>query len=151
MRENIALVLEQFTDLSRSEIDEVVELKLALVGLHGFEDSYPSQISGGMRKRTSLARAIALDPEYLFFDEPSAGLDPVNARRLDDLILQIREGIGATVVVVTHELDTVFSIGDEAVYLDMEEKTITGRGSPRELLEDSPNPRVRRFLNRGRS
>jgi phospholipid/cholesterol/gamma-HCH transport system ATP-binding protein len=150
LRENVALVLEQYTDLARREIDEVVELKLALVGLRGFEDSYPAEISGGMRKRASLARAIALDPDILFFDEPSAGLDPINARRLDDLMLQLRDGLGATAIVVTHELDTIFSIGDNSVFLDVEEKTITARGNPKELRRDAPNPRVRQFLNRGR-
>src|SRR6185436_14845550 len=110
--------------------------KLALVGLEGFEEYFPSQISGGMRKRAGLARAIALDPEILFFDEPSAGLDPVNARRLDDLILDLRANLGATFVVVTHELDSIFAIGNNSVFLDIEAKTQIARGDPKRLLEE---------------
>ena len=119
----------EYTDLSPREIREVVSLKLALVGLAGFEDFYPAEISGGMRKRAGLARAMALDPDILFFDEPSAGLDPLSSRRLDDLILEIRDSLGATVVVVTHELASIFTIGDSGVFLDPETKTMLAVGT----------------------
>lgn len=151
LAENIALPLREFTRLTEKEIQELVSLKLALVGLAGFEDFYPSELSGGMRKRAAVARAIALDPEILFFDEPSAGLDPVSARRLDDLILELKEGLGATIVVVTHELDSIFAIGDHAIYLDSVKKTITAIGHPKVLLAEPPNDRVREFLTRGGS
>ena len=120
LAENVGLPLEEYTDLSPAEIREVASLKLALVGLKGFEDYYPSQISGGMQKRAGLARAMALDPEVLFFDEPSAGLDPISSRLLDDLILELRDSLGATVVVVTHELASIFTIGNNSVFLDAE-------------------------------
>ncbi len=148
LAENVALPLGLYTDLGERDVARVVSLKLALVGLSGFEEFYPSEISGGMRKRAALARAIALDPEVLFFDEPSAGLDPVSSRRLDDLILELRDSLGTTVVVVTHELQSIFAIGDQAVYLDTETRTMSALGSPDELLEDPPNVRVHRFLTR---
>lgn len=148
LAENVAFPLEEYTRLSKIEIAEIVRLKLALVGLRGFEAYFPSEISGGMRKRAALARAIAMDPEILFFDEPSAGLDPVSSRRLDDLILQLRDYFGTTVVVVTHELQSIFAVGDKAVYLDTEERTVTAIGSPAELRENPPNERVRRFMTR---
>jgi len=151
LAENVALPLQEYTPLSNAEIEEVVSLKLALVGLAGFEKFYPSEISGGMRKRAGLARAIALDPEILFFDEPSAGLDPISSRRLDDLILELRDSLGATVVVVTHELASIFAIGDNSVFLDPETKTMIAQGNPGELLQDSDNPKVREFLMRGES
>jgi len=149
LAENIGLPLEEFTDLSGAEIREVASLKLSLVGLKGFEDYYPSQISGGMQKRAGLARAIALDPEILFFDEPSAGLDPISSRLLDELILEIRDSLGATIVVVTHELASIFAIGDDSIFLDADSHTAIAQGNPRELLEHSADPRVRRFLTRG--
>ena len=149
LAENVGLPLGEYTDLSPAEIREVTALKLALVGLRGFEDYYPSQISGGMQKRAGLARAIALDPEILFFDEPSAGLDPVSSRRLDELILELRDSLGATVVVVTHELASIFAIGDDSVFLDAESRTIIASGPPRELRAHSANPQVRAFLTRG--
>ena len=149
LAENVALALEEFTDLPDEEIEELARLKLALVGLRGFEDHYPSEISGGMQKRAGLARALALDPEILFFDEPSAGLDPENSRRLDELILELRDSLDATFVVVTHELASLLAIGDDSVFLDAETKTVLARGKPRELLEQSPEPKVRRFLSRG--
>jgi phospholipid/cholesterol/gamma-HCH transport system ATP-binding protein len=149
LAENVAMPLREHTELDEREIREVVSFKLALVGLRGFEDFYPAEISGGMRKRAGLARAIALDPEILFFDEPSAGLDPVSAKRLDDLILELRDSLGATVVVVTHELASIFAIGSNAIFLDDESKTITAQGPPRDLLANPPNDRVREFLTRG--
>jgi len=148
LAENVGLSLQQYTDLSPSQIREVASLKLALVGLNGFEDYYPNEISGGMQKRAGLARAMALDPEYLFFDEPSAGLDPISSRLLDELILELRDSLGATIVVVTHELASIFAIANTSVFLDVEARTITARGDPKELLH-SGNDAVRRFLSRG--
>jgi phospholipid/cholesterol/gamma-HCH transport system ATP-binding protein len=127
----------------------VVELKLALVGLAGFGQYYPAEISGGMRKRAGLARAMALDPEILFFDEPSAGLDPISSRRLDELILELRDSLGATLVVVTHELPSIFAIADDSVFLDVESRTMIATGDPKTLRTDCPDERVRAFLNRG--
>ena len=149
LAENIALPLGEYTDLGRAEIAELVSLKLSLVGLAGFEDFYPSEISGGMCKRAGLARAIALDPEILFFDEPSAGLDPISSARLDDLILELRDSLGATVVVVTHELASIFAIGTNSVFLDAEKRTMVAEGPPNLLLEDCKVPKVRTFLRRG--
>ena len=149
LAENVALPLGEYTDLSPGEIRDVVSLKLALVGLAGFEDFYPSEISGGMRKRAGLARAMALDPDILFFDEPSAGLDPISSRRLDDLILELRDSLGATVVIVTHELQSIFAIGDNGVFLDAETKTMLAVGNPKILRDTSPEPRIRTFLTRG--
>ncbi len=149
LAENIALPLEQYTNLSRNDIRDMVSLKLALVGLAGFEDFYPSELSGGMKKRAGIARAMALDPDILFFDEPSAGLDPVSARLLDDLILQIRDSFGSTFVVVTHELASIFAIGDDSVYLDVDTRTMAASGDPRKLLAESRDLKVRNFLTRG--
>ena len=149
LAENVGLPLEEFSDLSPAEIREVAALKLALVGLKGFEGYYPSQISGGMQKRAGLARAIALDPEILFFDEPSAGLDPISSRLLDDLILELRDNLGATVVVVTHELASIFAIGNNSVFLDAESRTMIAKGDPKELLAHCTDHRVRTFLTRG--
>jgi phospholipid/cholesterol/gamma-HCH transport system ATP-binding protein len=149
LAENVALPLGEYTDLSPREIRDIVSLKLALVGLAGFEDFYPSEISGGMRKRAGLARAMALDPDILFFDEPSAGLDPLSSRRLDDLILELRESLGATVVVVTHELASIFTIGDNSVFLDVDTKTMLAVGNPKTLRDFSPEPKIRAFLKRG--
>ena len=147
--ENIALPLESYTKLSAKEIAEVVALKLALVGLAGFDDYYPSEISGGMRKRAGLARAMALDPDILFFDEPSAGLDPVSAKLLDDLILELRDSLGSTIVVVTHELASIFAIGNNSVFLDPDTKTMIAQGNPNDLLKSCPDPKVQLFLRRG--
>ncbi|HIE08133.1 MAG TPA: ATP-binding cassette domain-containing protein [Desulfarculaceae bacterium] len=149
LSENIALLLEQYTDLNRERIREVVALKLALVGLSGFEDYYPSEISGGMLKRAGIARAMAMDPEILFFDEPSAGLDPISARNLDDLILQLRDSLGTTMVMVTHELASIFAVGSNSVFLDAEAKTMIASGNPETLLQESENPIVKAFLTRG--
>ncbi len=148
LAENIEVPLKEYTSLSARQIREVISYKLSLVGLAGFEDYYPSEISGGMQKRAGLARAIALDPEILFFDEPSAGLDPISSRLLDDLILELRDSLGATVVIVTHELASIFTVGDNSIFLDPDSKTIIARGAPKELLENSPDPRVRNFLTR---
>jgi len=149
LAENVALPLQQYTALSPSQIGEVVSLKLALVGLGGFEAFYPSEISGGMQKRAGLARAMALDPDILFFDEPSAGLDPISSRRLDELILELRDSLGATVVVVTHELASIFTIGTNSVFLDADTKTLMASGDPKVLRDASPDPKVREFLTRG--
>ena len=149
LAENVALPLETFTTLSPKQIQEIVALKLALVGLAGFEEFYPSEISGGMLKRAGVARAMALDPDILFFDEPSAGLDPVSSRRLDDLILELRASLGATMVVVTHELASIFTIADTAVFLDAETRTMIALGNPKRLRDESPDAKVRAFLNRG--
>jgi phospholipid/cholesterol/gamma-HCH transport system ATP-binding protein len=148
--ENVALPLQLYTKLSVQQIQDAVALKLSLVGLEGYEDSFPSGISGGMRKRASLARAIALDPDIIFFDEPSAGLDPINARKLDDLILELRDGLGATVVVITHELPSIFAVGNNSVFLDAESKTMIAAGDPKVLLSDSKDLRVTQFLTRAR-
>jgi phospholipid/cholesterol/gamma-HCH transport system ATP-binding protein len=149
LAENVALLLEEYTDLSPREIQEVVSLKLSLVGLAGYEEFYPSEISGGMKKRAGLARAMALDPEVLFFDEPSAGLDPISARLLDDLILELRDSLGATIVVVTHELASIFAIGNNSVFLDAASKTMIAGGDPKKLLATSKDPTVHAFLTRG--
>ena len=149
LAENIALPLGEYTNLSPAEIRELASLKLALVGLAGFEDYYPSEISGGMRKRAGLARAMALDPEVLFFDEPSAGLDPISSRLLDDLILELRDSLGSTVVMVTHELPSIFAIANNSVFLDPETKSQLATGDPHEILAHPPDPKVEKFLTRG--
>ena len=149
LRENVALPLEQHTSLEPAEIDALVSLKLALVGLAGFEDYYPSEISGGMRKRAGLARAMALDPEILFFDEPSAGLDPLSARRLDELIVELSESLGTTIVLVTHELASIFSVATNSVFLDVNRRTMGAIGPPTWLRDHSSSDAVREFLNRG--
>jgi phospholipid/cholesterol/gamma-HCH transport system ATP-binding protein len=149
LAENIALPIKAYTNLRSAEIEELVSLKLSLGGLAGFEDYYPSEISGGMRKRAGLARAMALDPDILFFDEPSAGLDPISARLLDDLILELRDSLGTTVAVVTHELASIFAIGNNSVFLDADTKTMIAEGNPKKLLAESQDPKVRAFLTRG--
>jgi phospholipid/cholesterol/gamma-HCH transport system ATP-binding protein len=148
LSENIALPLREYGSMGERAIRELARYKLALLGLRGFEDFYPSQISGGMRKRAGLARAMALDPEVLLFDEPSAGLDPVTSQRLDETILHLRDSFGTTLVIVTHELSSLFAVADRAVFLDAETKTMTGLGSPSELLRNPPNERVAAFLTR---
>jgi phospholipid/cholesterol/gamma-HCH transport system ATP-binding protein len=149
LAENIGLPMQLYTDMSPAEIRENAALKLALVGLKGFEDYYPNEISGGMKKRAGLARALALDPEILFFDEPSAGLDPISSRLLDELILELRDALGKTVVVVTHELASIFTIADDCVFLDPDTRTMIAHGDPKMLRDASPDPKVRNFLLRG--
>ena len=151
LAENVALPLQEYTDWSATDLQDIVRLKLALVGLSGFEDYYPAEISGGMRTRAGLARAMALDPEILFFDEPSAGLDPITARNLDQLILELRDSLGTTVVVVTHELASIFTIADDSIFLDADTKTTRARGNPKELLKDSTDAKLKAFLTRGES
>jgi phospholipid/cholesterol/gamma-HCH transport system ATP-binding protein len=147
--ENISMPIEESGGISAKAVRDLVSYKLALVGLAGFEDYYPSQISGGMKKRAGIARAMALDPEILFLDEPSAGLDPLSARRLDDLILGLRDSQGSTIVIVTHELASIFSIADQALFLDTNTRTQGALGNPIDLRDHSENPAVRLFLNRG--
>jgi len=149
LAENVELTLGEYTDLSAKDMREVAKLKLALVGLAGFEEFYPSEISGGMQRRAGVARALALDPEILFFDEPSAGLDPISSRRLDDLILELRDSLGATVVMVTHELPSIFAISNNSVFLDPETKSMIASGDPHRMLAECEDPKVQRFLTRG--
>lgn len=149
LEENVGMPLELYTKLKKAEVRELVNLKLAMVGLAGFGSYYPSEISGGMMKRAALARALALDPEILFFDEPSAGLDPISARRLDDLILELSESMKATIVMVTHELASIFAIATNSVFLDAESKTLLATGNPKYLLESCPIDIVQTFLRRG--
>ncbi|ATC64556.1 polyamine ABC transporter ATP-binding protein [Nibricoccus aquaticus] len=148
LRDNVALPLVEHTDLNRRDREEIVALKLAQVGLTGYEDHFPSEISGGMKKRAGLARALALDPAIVFFDEPSAGLDPVTSRKLDELVLQIREMLGTTLVIVSHELDSIFGIADRVIMLEREAKGIIAEGTPKELAAKSDDPRVQEFLHR---
>ena len=150
LAENVGLPLQQYTDLGDEEIRELASLKLALAGLAGFEDYYPSEISGGMRKRAGLARALALDPDVLFLDEPSAGLDPVSSRLLDDLILELRDTLGTTFVIVSHELASIFAIASNGIFLDAVTRTVMARGNPRDMLNDPATaPSARKFLTRG--
>jgi len=147
--ENISMLLEEAGHLKASTVRDLVAYKLALVGLSGFEDFYPAQISGGMKKRAAIARALALDPDILFLDEPGSGLDPLSSRRLDDLILGLRDSQKSTIVIVTHELASIFSIATKALFLDTATKTQGALGPPCELRDHSKNPAVRLFLNRG--
>ncbi len=149
LAENVALPLQQYTDYSSDKIRQIVAFKLALVGLAGYEEYYPSEISGGMRKRAGLARALALDPEIVYFDEPSAGLDPISSKNLDDLILQINQTLGTTIIVVTHELPSIFTIGKNSIFLDKTIHTISAQGNPSKLLKNPPNRQVYEFLTRG--
>ena len=149
LAENVSLPLEQYTHLTPDQIRCNAAYKLALVGLSGFEDFFPSQISGGMNKRAAIARAMALDPEFLFLDEPSAGLDPVSASRLDELLRELKEQLKCTLVVVTHELASIFAIGTNSVFLDVQTKTLGAVGNPRELRDHCPDPGIRAFLNPG--
>lgn len=149
MRQNVALPLEEYTTLNRREIAELAALKLGQVGLAGYEDYFPAEISGGMKKRAGLARALALDPAILFFDEPSAGLDPVTSRKLDELIVEIRELFGTTIVVVSHELASIYDIADRVIMLEKQAQGIVAEGAPKALATTSNDPRVKEFLTRG--
>lgn len=149
LAENIALPLQQYSNYSAAEIKELASLKLSLVGLAGFDGFYPSEISGGMKKRAGLARALALDPEIVYFDEPSAGLDPISSRNLDDLIIEINRSLGTTIVVVTHELASIFAIGTNSIFLDPMSKSILAKGNPHDILKNPPNREVLEFLTRG--
>ncbi len=149
LAENVGLPLVQFSSFSKRQIRSIVSYKLSIVGLAGFEEFYPAEISGGMAKRAGVARALALDPEVLYLDEPSAGLDPLSARRLDDTILELRNSLGMTIVVVTHELESIFQIGDNSVFLDVDTRTQAATGNPRELRDSCPDEKIRNFLSRG--
>ncbi|MGD7652410.1 MAG: ABC transporter ATP-binding protein [Verrucomicrobiales bacterium] len=149
LAENVALPLEEHTELPPGAIRDLVSYKLSLVGLSGYDDYYPAQISGGMKKRAGIARAMALDPDILFLDEPGAGLDPLSSRRLDDLILRLRDSLGSTVVIVTHELASIFAIANNSIFLDTETRTQGATGNPTDLRSHSENPTVRTFLRRG--
>ncbi|MDZ8117498.1 ABC transporter ATP-binding protein [Pontiella agarivorans] len=146
--ENVCLPLEEFTDLGKEARELIACMKLSLVGLAGFAHHMPSEISGGMKKRAAIARAMALDPEILFLDEPSAGLDPVTADELDDLILQLSRSLNITFVVVTHELPSIFKIADRAIMLDARTKKIAAEGKPEMLRENHEDEWVRNFFNR---
>lgn len=146
--ENIALPIEEYTDLSEDEICARVNEKLSLVGLDGVGSKMPSELSGGMKKRAALARAMALDPEILFFDEPSTSLDPVTAAMLDRLIIDLRRRLGTTMVIVTHDLDSIFAISDRIIMLDKETKSIIARGKPSEIRKENHVPTVKDFLFR---
>ncbi|MBL6750053.1 MAG: ATP-binding cassette domain-containing protein [Nevskia sp.] len=148
LAENVALPLQLYTRLRPAEIAGLVRYKLGLVGLRGSEEYYPAELSGGMRKRAALARALALDPDLLFLDEPSAGLDPISSRRLDDLVLELRDGTGASFVIVTHELPSLMRLGDNGIFLDAESKVPIAYGAPRTMLERCPHPTVQAFLKR---
>ncbi len=151
LAENIALPLQQYTDYSPKMIADLTQLKLALVGLKGFDNFYPSEISGGMKKRAGLARALALDPDILYFDEPSAGLDPISSKLLDDLILDINQSLGTTIIIVTHELPSIFAVGTNSIFLDADKKGIGAIGCPTDLLKHPPNETIAQFLTRGGS
>jgi len=146
--ENVSLRLFETTKYSPRRIRQIAKFKLSLVGLKGFEHYYPSQISGGMQKRVGIARAMAMDPPILFFDEPSAGLDPISSKLLDDLLLELKDSLGITMVIVTHELDSIFAIGNNAIFLDHDQKTIIDQGHPKEMLRNSHHAQVQAFLSR---
>ncbi|NLG13242.1 MAG: ATP-binding cassette domain-containing protein [Lentisphaerae bacterium] len=149
LAENVAFPLEEYTNLHPREIRELCQVKLALVGLAGFENFYPAELSGGMQKRAGIARAMALDPKILFLDEPSAGLDPISARRLDELIIELRESLHTTIIVVTHELQSIFTIATDAIFLDSATHTMTAQGHPRQILQDTTDQNLIDFLTRG--
>jgi phospholipid/cholesterol/gamma-HCH transport system ATP-binding protein len=146
--ENVAFALQEWTELPVEAVDAIVRAKLALVGLEGAEDKLPAELSGGMRKRAAIARAMAFEPSLIFLDEPSAGLDPVSAVELDELILTLNQNLGLTVVMVTHELESIFKVGKSCIMLDRVSRSIIARGAPQELRVSCADPRVRRFFNR---
>ncbi|MHC4553074.1 MAG: ABC transporter ATP-binding protein [Planctomycetota bacterium] len=146
--ENICLVLEEYTDLPREGMEAVAQMRLNQVGLGNAADKMPSDLSGGMRKRAAIARAMALDPKILFLDEPSAGLDPITSAQMDELIIQLSRSLGITFVIVTHELPSIFTVADRCIMLDRNVKTIVATGKPEELQANSDNPWVRQFFNR---
>ncbi len=148
LAENVALPLELYTGLNRAERAGIVALKLAQVGLAGYQDYYPAELSGGMKRRAGLARALALDPAIVFFDEPSAGLDPITSLKLDELIRQIRDTLGTTIVIISHELASIFDIADRVVMIDPLARGVIAEGEPKQLRDTSPDARVRNFLNR---
>ena len=150
LAENIALPLQEYTDLPQTEIDKIVEEKLRIVGLEEAGNKMPGDLSGGMVKRGAVARALALDPGIIFLDEPSAGLDPLNSANLDQLILQIRKKFNSTIIIVTHELDSIFTVADRAIFLDSKGGGVLAEGTPAELRDSCKNPFVRSFLNRGK-
>ncbi|HNS20723.1 MAG TPA: ATP-binding cassette domain-containing protein [Sedimentisphaerales bacterium] len=145
---NIALVLEEFTDLPRDAIEVIAQMKLKAVGLQAAAYKMPAELSGGMRKRAAIARALALDPKILFLDEPSAGLDPITSAQLDELVLELSRSLGVTFVIVTHELPSIFAVADRAIMVDKETRTIIADGRPQELRDQSENPKVRQFFRR---
>ncbi len=146
--QNVALALEKWTDLPQDAIEAIVCAKLRLVGLDGFENHLPAEISGGMKKRAGIARALALETPLLFLDEPSAGLDPISSVELDELILTLNASLGMTTVIVTHELQSIFKIAKNCIMLDKQAKGIIARGDPRDLRDHSTDPRVVNFFNR---
>ena len=148
LEQNVSLVLEEFTDLPAAAIDLIAHMKLDLVGLKDFADRLPSEVSGGMQKRAAMARAMAMDPQIMFLDEPLAGLDPVTSAGLDQLILRINQSLGITFVVVTHELPSIFTIADRVIMLDPQTRAIIAQGPPRQLRDHSDIPAVRRFFHR---
>lgn len=147
LAENIALVLEKYTDLPEDKIEKIIEMKLDAVGLNGFQDFLPSEISGGMKKRAAFARSMTLDPDVLFFDEPSSGLDPVTSASLDELIVQINKGLGTTMVIVSHDLASILNVAHRIIMLDKSQKGIIATGTPDEL-RNSSDERVYNFFNR---
>ena len=151
LRQTVALPLEEHTALTRREIDEISMLKLAQLGLKGYEDYYPAEISGGMKKRAGLARALALDPAIVFFDEPWAGLDPITSRKLNHQIKDIQQTFGTTLVIVSHELESIFELADRVIMLDKDAKGIIAEGNPHALLKSTTDNRVKDFLHRGSS
>ena len=148
LAENVALPLQEYTDLPPDHIDTLVKMKLALVNLAGYENHLPAEISGGMKKRAGLARAMALNPRILFFDEPSAGLDPISSAELDQLILHLNRTLGTTMIIVTHELDSIYTVADRIIMLDKRVKGIIAQGEPAQLRDHSQNSYVRQFFNR---